>query len=329
MLSIRRTSQRNSKLSARRRRFKGRDITGVLLLDKPVGSTSNAALQEVKQLYGAAKAGHTGSLDPLATGMLPICFGEATKFAQFMLDADKHYVCRAKLGVRTATGDSDGEVLSEHDVPSVSQEGLESLLDRLRGPIEQIPPMYSAIKHEGQPLYKLARQGIEVERKPRQVVVKRLELIERAENEIQLVIECTKGTYVRTLIEDLGGMLGCGAHVTALRRSSVAGIADSRMVTLEQLQIIRNDDEPSSDVYHKLDELLLPTLITLQGLPEVVLTDHLAYYLGQGQPVFVPNTKVQGKVVLMHEQAGQQHKFIGIGEVLDDGRVAPRRLMTR
>lgn len=316
-------------MSARRRRFKGRDITGVLLLDKPVGSTSNAALQEVKQLYGAAKAGHTGSLDPLATGMLPICFGEATKFAQFMLDADKHYVCRAKLGVRTATGDSDGEVLSEHDVPSVSQEGLESLLDRLRGPIEQIPPMYSAIKHEGQPLYKLARQGIEVERKPRQVVVKRLELIERAENEIQLVIECTKGTYVRTLIEDLGGMLGCGAHVTALRRSSVAGIADSRMVTLEQLQIIRNDDEPSSDVYHKLDELLLPTLITLQGLPEVVLTDHLAYYLGQGQPVFVPNTKVQGKVVLMHEQAGQQHKFIGIGEVLDDGRVAPRRLMTR
>ena len=212
-------------MAKRNRRNRGRRVDGILLLDKPQGITSNEALQQVKRAYGAAKAGHTGSLDPLATGMLPICLGEATKFSQYMLDADKVYITTAKLGVRTDTGDAEGEVVSERPV-AVGQADIEQALEQFRGEITQLPSMFSAIKVDGQPLYKLAREGKEVDRPSREVSIYRLELLDVRGDEVDLEVHCSKGTYIRTLVEDLGEVLGCGAHVTMLRRLSVAGFAE-------------------------------------------------------------------------------------------------------
>jgi len=205
---------------ARRRR--GRSLDGILVLDKPSGVSSNRALQMAKRLYGAAKAGHTGSLDPLATGVLPLCFGEATKFSQFLLDADKAYESTFVLGVATATGDAEGEVQVTGDASAVTEADVAAALDTFRGEIEQVPSMYSALKHQGQPLYKLARQGKEVERKTRRVVIKQLDLRAfrgGAQAQVDIYLECSKGTYVRSLAEDLGAVLACGAHVSRLRRT--------------------------------------------------------------------------------------------------------------
>lgn len=301
-----------------RRQKRGRDVTGILLLDKSTGKTSNAALQEVKRLFGARKAGHTGSLDPLASGLLPICFGEATKFSRFLLEADKHYRVTGKLGVKTASGDAEGEVIETRPVPALSEAVLAPVLAQFTGPIEQVPSMYSAIKHQGQPLYKLAHQGLEVERQPRSVTIHELTLLRIEGDELELDIRCSKGTYVRTLVEDIGEALGCGAHVIELRRLGAGPYEGQAMYTLEQLQTTVLESGMEG-----IDALLLPVDSSTGHWPELRLSEAAAYYLRQGQPVIVPRAPTEGWVRLYEEKEG----FMGVGEILDDGRVAPRRLV--
>ncbi len=303
----------------RRRPPKGRNVSGILLLDKPAGLTSNEALQKVKRLYRARKAGHTGSLDPLASGLLPICFGEATKVSGFLLDADKHYVVRCRLGERTTTGDAEGEVVERRPVEGVTPAAIEQALAGFRGPIEQTPPMYSAVKHEGQRLYKLARQGVEVERKPRTVVIHELVLRALEDDEMELEVRCTKGTYVRTLVEDIGEALGVGAHVVALRRLGVGPYGSEGMVGLDELKALAEQG------FDALDARLLPIESALTQWPQVTLTPDAAFYLRQGQAVLVPHAPTSGWVRLYQGDNGS--RFIGMGQVLDDGRVAPKRLM--
>lgn len=294
-----------------------RPVDGLVLLDKPVGWTSNAALQAVKRLYRAKKAGHTGSLDPLASGLLPICLGEATKLSGLLLNADKAYRFTCRLGVITATGDAEGEVLATRPVGPLSREQIEAALRRFTGPIQQIPPMYSAVKRDGQPLYKLARQGIEVERAPREVTVHELRLLRHDAEELECELRCSKGTYVRALAADLGEALGCGAHVSALRRTAVEPYDAARMVTLDALR------ELAERGLAALDEWLLPPDSAVTNWPAVSVSGDSAFYLRQGQPVLVPRAPSQGWLRLYQE--GRQ--FLGIGEILDDGRVAPRRLL--
>lgn len=291
------------------------------MLDKPPGLTSNRALQMAKRLYGAAKAGHTGSLDPLATGVLPLCFGEATKFSQYLLDADKAYTSSFVLGVATATGDAEGEVLATQDASGVTRDHIERALESFRGEIDQVPSMFSAIKHDGKPLYKLAREGREVERKARRVVIKQLEL--RAfrpgkKAEVDIYLECSKGTYVRSIAEDLGKALGCGAHVSALRRTRAGPFEIADSVTLNTLEALKSNEQVAA-----MDKLLLPADTALGGLPLVKLSESGGFYLRQGQPVQVPNAPCNGMVRVALETG----EFLGVGEILDDGRVAPRRLI--
>ena len=306
---------------ARRRR--GRPISGILVLDKPIGESSNRALQTAKRLYFAAKAGHTGSLDPLATGVLPLCFGEATKFSQYLLDADKAYESTFVLGVATATGDAEGEVLETVNAAHLSEADVSQALEAFRGEIEQVPSMFSAIKQDGQPLYKLARQGIEVERKARRVVVKQLELRafrkgESGAPEVDVYLECSKGTYVRSIAEDLGQALGCGAHVSALRRTKAGPFTIEDSVSLNTLEALKGNDE-----LRQMDDLLLPADAALEGMPLVQLSESSGFYMRQGQPVMVPNAPCDGMVRVALETG----EFLGVGEILDDGRVAPRRLV--
>ncbi len=308
-----------------RKSRKGRVVNGILLLDKPEGMTSNGALQEAKKIFNAAKAGHTGSLDPLATGVLPLCFGEATKFSQFLLNANKRYLTRIRLGVVTTTGDADGQTLTTAEVPDISTSDLEVILDRFRGEISQIPSMYSAIKVNGQPLYKLARQGIEIERKSRQVTIFKMDLVSLVHAEIVLDIFCSKGTYVRSIAEDIGEAIGCGAHVIALRRleSGPFGIEDT--CSMEALWQLRESGGTNA-----LDEMLLPESSAVEDWPSVELTDLTASYLRQGQPVQIPNAPTQGWVRIFSESAGaseRKQNFLGVGEILEDGRIAPRRLV--
>jgi tRNA pseudouridine55 synthase len=299
------------------RRKKGRDVHGIVLLNKTVGVTSNSELQTVKRLFNARKAGHTGSLDPIASGMLPICLGEATKVSAFLLDANKRYRALIKLGVRTNTGDADGEVIATSAVQGINAERLAACLKNFRGEIEQIPPMHSAIKRQGVPLYKLAHQGLEVEREPRIVTIHKLDLLRFEDDVLEVDVLCSKGTYIRTLAEDIGAALGCGAHVSALHRTAVSPFVAEQMVTMEEL---RSRAEQGFDA---LDKVLLPIESALADWPDVSLSDDMAHYVRQGQPVFVPRAVTQGWVRLF---AGQ-HRFIGIGQILDDGRVAPRKLL--
>ena len=292
-------------------------VSGVLLLDKPVGWTSNAALQAVKRLYQAQKAGHTGSLDPLASGLLPICLGEATKLSGLLLNADKAYRFTCRLGVTTATGDAEGEILATRSVGPLSQGQVEAALQRFTGAIQQTPPMYSAVKRDGQPLYKLARKGIEVERAPREVTIHELRLLRLDAEELECELRCSKGTYVRTLAADLGEALGYGAHIVALRRTAVEPYDAARMVTLEALR------ERAEQGLAALDEVLLPPDSTLPDWPAVRVRGDAAFYLRQGQPVLVPRAPPQGWVRLYEGE----ERFLGIGKILDDGRVAPRRLL--
>ncbi|OOZ36974.1 tRNA pseudouridine(55) synthase TruB [Solemya velesiana gill symbiont] len=300
-----------------RRRQRGRDVQGILLLDKPLGKTSNAALQRVKYLYFAKKAGHTGSLDPLADGLLPVCFGNATKVSAFLLDAEKHYRVKVKLGETNATGDSEGEILETRPTDGISEANIEGVLERFRGEIQQIPPMYSALKHKGERLYKLAREGVEVERQPRTVTIYELNLLACNLPEFELDVRCSKGTYVRTLAEDIGEALGCGAHVANLRRTGVGPYYSEGMVTMEQVEKAAEEGNAS------LDALLLPVDTALASWPAVHLSADTSFYLRQGQPVIVPNAPTEGHVRLYD----QNEAFIGVGEILDDGRVAPRRLL--
>ena len=303
------------------RRRKGRAIDGILLLDKPMGVSSNRALQSVKHLYEAAKAGHTGSLDPLATGVLPLCLGEATKFSQFLLDADKAYQSTFVLGTVTATGDAEGKVLETRDATGITESDVRLALQQFEGEIEQIPSMFSAIKQDGQPLYKLARKGLEVERKPRQVVIKDLQL--RAFRggdtpEVDIYMECSKGTYVRSLAEDLGQALGCGAFVSVLRRTRAGPFSIENSVTMATLEALKDNGD-----FLAIDGLLLPADAALGELPLVSLSESGGFYIRQGQPVMVPNAP-RGGIVRVALHSGE---FLGVGEMLDDGRVAPRRLI--
>lgn len=303
----------------RQRQPKGRKVNGILLLDKPLGISSNAALQEVKHLFKAAKAGHTGNLDPLATGMLPLCFGEATKMSAYLLDSDKVYIGTCKLGVRTSSADAEGEVIQTREVPELSEAQVLEVLEKFKGDIEQIPPMHSALKQNGQPLYKLARQGIEVERQPRPVTIFELNLLEMGGDELKLYVHCSKGTYIRTLVEDIGEMLGCGAHLSQLRRTRVGPFQEAGMITLDELQQQAEDEGASS-----LDRHLLPLDHALGNYPEIKLTENSLFYVKQGQAVQVPNAPTSGWVRLCDADG----VFIGVGAVLDDGRIGPKRLIT-
>ncbi len=300
-----------------RRRNRGRNVNGILLLDKPLGVTSNAALQQVKRLYRAAKAGHTGNLDPLATGLLPICFGEATKISSFLLDSDKRYVGTIKLGVITRTADAEGEVLETRPVGDYSEAQIREVLDRFTGQIEQVPPMHSAVKVNGTPLYKLAHKGMEIERKPRTVTIYSIALLRHAGDELEIEIHCSKGTYVRTLAEEIGEALGCGGHLSALRRTASGPFTLDEAVTMEQIEAAAEQG------FEALDALLLPIERALDDWPAVNLTDNSAYYVQQGQPVLVPQAPTSGWVRLHRPDGG----FLGVGHILDDGRVAPKRLI--
>jgi tRNA pseudouridine55 synthase len=291
-----------------------RRLDGVLLLDKPVGLGSNAALQAAKRLYGAEKAGHAGTLDPLASGLLPVLFGEATKFSQLALDADKEYLASAQLGVTTSTGDAEGEVLERRPV-EVEAGAIEPVLARFRGDIEQVPPMYSALKHEGQPLYALARRGRSVARAARRVRVHALELLAFADGRLELRVRCSKGTYVRTLVEDIGRDLGCGAHLAALRRVAAASFRLEDAATLDELR----DATPE-----ERERRLLPPERLLAGLPRVDLSGPQAERFCNGQALSLESTP-EGRCSVYRAQGG----LLGVGEAGPSGELRPRRLLAR
>ena len=300
-------------MSQRRRR--GRVVNGVLPLNKPVGFGSNELLQTVRHLFFAQKAGHTGSLDRLACGLLPICFGEATKLSAFLLDADKSYISRLRLGVRTATADAEGEVIEERPVPALTRERVESVLEMFRGDIQQVPPMHSALKHKGERLYKLAHRGEVVERQPRPVSIHALAMTDLGPDYLDIHVSCSKGTYIRTLGEDIGEALGCGASVLTLFRSQAGPFVTEQMVSVADVEDAAREGAA--------DRLLLSPECALPQWPGVQVTDDLAYYMRKGQAVMVPKAPTDGLVKVF----GPQSRFLGVGEVLDDGRIAPKRIL--
>lgn len=301
-----------------RPRKKGRDIDGVFLLDKPQGMSSNDIMQKVKRLFQANKAGHTGALDPLATGMLPICLGEATKFSQFLLDADKRYVVTAKLGERTDTSDAEGQIVETRAV-NVGTAEILSALDTFRGSILQVPTMFSALKHNGRPLYEYARQGITVAREARPITIFELNFIEYEAPYLTLEVHCSKGTYIRTLINDLGEALQCGAHVTMLRRIAVANYPTEKMMTWDELQRLSERQDLSL-----LDAHLLPTDSAVAKLPALYLTAEQSRAIGFGQRLkFTNRQQLQGQVRLF----SAENLFLGIAQIGQDCVIRPVRLV--
>ncbi len=295
------------------RRRKGRPINGILLLNKPLGISSNRALQNAKHHYQAQKAGHTGSLDPLATGMLPICFGEATKISSFLLDSDKTYLTTATLGTTTSTGDAEGEVLEQKIIPILDKQSIESVLNKFRGCIVQIPPMYSALKHQGKPLYELARQGIEIERKQREVTIHTLALLSFTDTTLELEVSCSKGTYIRTLVEDIGHELGCGAFVSMLHRTEVKPFKNQEMINWDTVEAAQDQD---------LIDLLLPIDAGLTAFPEVTLNEKqtVALLYGQAIDIAVPDTS--------HIRIYNQNRvFLGMGVPDGENCLKPKRIM--
>lgn len=293
-----------------------RDVDGILLLDKPTGISSNKALQIARFLFKANKAGHTGSLDPLASGMLPICFGEATKFSNYLLDASKSYRALCQLGKTTSTGDAEGKITSQSPV-QVDALDIQRVLRQFTGKVDQIPPMYSALKHKGQRLYKLARKGEEVERAPRQIEIYSLEMTGFSDNAFEIDVHCSKGTYIRTLAEDIGKVLGCGAYLAGLERTGVQPFWNNDCYSLDALRSI------SEQGLAGLDYCLLPVNSALVDLPELIVDPLAVNYLKQGQAVRVNLAPLSGLLSLIT----QNGHFIGIGEVASDGRILPKRLM--
>lgn len=301
-----------------RPRKRGRDIHGVFLLDKPQGMSSNDILQKVKRIYQANKAGHTGALDPLATGMLPICLGEATKFSQFLLDADKRYLVTAKLGERTDTSDAEGEVIQIREV-KVETHDILTALSRFRGDLMQVPTMFSALKHQGKPLYEYARQGITVEREARPITVFELNFIEYNAPFLTLEVHCSKGTYIRTLVDDLGEYLGCGAHVTMLRRTAVSDYPAEKMLSWEQLQRLAENQ-----TLEALDNLLLATDSAVSTLPRLDLTSTQTQAVKFGQRVKFDNLQqLYGQVRLFSDQ----NSFLGVADIGQDNVIRPSRMV--
>ena len=301
-----------------RPRKKGRDVHGVFLLDKPQGVSSNDIMQKVKRLFKANKAGHTGALDPLATGMLPICLGEATKFSQFLLDSDKRYVVTAKLGERTDTSDAEGQVVQSREV-NVAEADILAALSAFRGEILQVPTMFSALKHNGKPLYEYARAGITVEREARPITIFELKFIDYQAPFLTLEVHCSKGTYIRTLVDDLGEVLGCGAHVTMLRRLAVADYPIEEMMPIEDLALLV-DSFPSSE----LDRLLLPMDTAVASLPQLNLTAEQTKAVGFGQRVKFENPQALSGLVRLFSENGQ---FLGIAEITVGNIIRPNRMV--
>ena len=288
-----------------------KQVDGVLLLDKPVGMTSNDALQKARRLFSAAKGGHTGTLDPLASGLLPLCFGEATKFSADLLDADKTYEAELKLGVTTDSGDAEGQVTATAAV-HVSESDIFNVLPRFTGDIQQVPPMHSALKRDGRPLYELARQGIEVERAPRAVTIHAIECLGFAGDVLHLRVKCSKGTYIRVLAADIGAALGCGAHLTALRRTEVGDLSLAGAVTLVELEAM---DEAVRPVR------LQPVDALLQSLPRIDVAGDAAQRFRHGNPVDLP-AGLAGKI-----RVYENDRLIGVGEPGREGRLWPKRLV--
>jgi tRNA pseudouridine55 synthase len=292
-----------------------RNVNGVLLLDKPLGFSSNQALQKVKWLYQAAKAGHTGTLDPLATGLLPICLGEATKFAQYVTDADKTYIATIKLGITTTTADAEGEVLSTALV-NITQSQFELACQKFIGEISQLPPMYSALKHEGKPLYAYARDGLDIARQTRLISIKNIIVNTFLGDVAQITVTCSKGTYIRTLAEDIGKNLGCGAHIIGLRRTETAGYLLSQAIMIEQLEALSIEAR---------EALLLPVDSAIESLPVVTLNADAAYFIMQGQAVWMAG-KIPNNDLRLYDE---NNTFLGLGFLQDDGKIAPKRLIQK
>lgn len=299
-----------------RRNKKGRDITGIIIIDKPTGRSSNHVLQQVKRLFNANKAGHTGSLDPLATGVLPVCLGEATKVSSYLLDSDKQYHVTCQLGAVTDSGDSDGVVISTSVIPEYTEQDLLAILPEFIGELDQVPPMFSALKHQGQPLYKLARQGIEIERKSRRITIYDIKLLAITVDSFTLDVRCSKGTYIRTLVEDISHVLGSGGHVTMLRRVVAAGYMEPQALTIEQLIAAAENG------FVSLDELLLPSEDALPDWPSVILPDYMVDAIRQGQAVKVEQAFERANVRLFDHQKN----FIGLAEMTEAGNVQPKRV---
>ncbi|MFC0251080.1 tRNA pseudouridine(55) synthase TruB [Massilia consociata] len=290
-------------------------VDGVLLLDKPVGLSSNDALLKAKRVFNAKKAGHTGTLDPFATGLLPLCFGEATKFSQDLLEADKTYEATVHLGIMTTTGDTEGEVIEQREVDA-TLEHIEAALARFRGPILQVPPMYSALKRDGKALYEYAREGITLEREARSVTIHALSLVEYAAPYLKILVTCSKGTYVRVLGEDIGAALGCGAHLNALRRVQVGALTTDRMITLEELQA---HPDPHT--------LLAPVDALLSSFPSVELTPELAKRFLNGQRLALGKESVMVPVELGRVRVYHDGKLLGTANLQEYAILAPERLI--
>ena len=290
-----------------------KNVNGVLLLDKPLGFSSNQALQKVKWLYCAAKAGHTGTLDPLATGLLPICLGEATKFAQYVTDADKTYFATIKLGATTTTGDAEGDVLTTAQV-NVSPSQFAATCQQFIGEVSQVPPMYSALKHQGKALYEYAREGVDIERQARLITISAIEVNTFETNIAKITVVCSKGTYIRTLVEDIGAKLGCGAHLIGLRRTETAGYLLPNAMTIEQLEAMPVDARLA---------MLLPVDSAIESLPKVILNTDAAFYIMQGQAVWQAGKMPNSDLRLYDEK----DHFLGLGYLQDDGKIAPKRLI--
>jgi tRNA pseudouridine55 synthase len=289
-------------------------VDGVLLLDKPTGITSNAAIQRVKRLFSAEKAGHVGTLDPMASGLLPVCLGEATKFSTDTFSADKSYEADVLLGVTTTTGDSEGDVLTRKAV-SVNQYQVADVLIRFTGALQQIPPMYSALKRDGKPLYAYAREGVTVERAPRSITIHNIKLLDFTGDRIKLGVRCSKGTYIRVLAEDIGNALGCGASLAGLRRTSVGDFGLQRAVTLDTLERLAAELRTGS---------LLPVDCLVAGLVAVVLSTEAVSRVVQGQAAQV---EAAGGVVGLVRLYAQDGQFVGLGELQPGGRLSPKRLL--
>ncbi|MDL2190757.1 tRNA pseudouridine(55) synthase TruB [Cobetia sp. LC6] len=299
------------------RRRRGLPIDGVLLLDKPKGMSSNYALQKARRLYQAQKAGHTGTLDPMATGLLPVCFGEATKFSSHLLEADKVYRARIKFGQVTDTGDAEGTVTREREIPEIAQAELDAVLDRFRGEIDQVPPMYSALKHQGRPLYELARQGVEIERAVRRVTIYNMSLLARHSDGIEIEVAVSKGTYIRSLAEDIGEALGCGAHLTALRRLKTGPFTGDAMLDFERLEALADQQAREG--------VLLPVDILLDHLPRLDITAEMARMILRGQQA---ETTTGSLEVDSLARVYQDQQLLGLVRIAAEGVIAPRRLLS-
>ncbi|MDZ7922581.1 MAG: tRNA pseudouridine(55) synthase TruB [Marinagarivorans sp.] len=312
-----------------RRRKSGRAVDGVLVLYKPQGLTSNQALQRARHAFNANRAGHTGALDPLATGVLPLCFGEATKFSQHLLEADKAYKSTFRLGINTSTLDAEGEVLEVRNASAVTESQVRAAVAGFVGDILQVPPMVSALKHQGQPLYKLAREGIEIERQARPITLYGIDVLAIRLGEVVEVdvhVRCSKGTYIRSLAQDIGEVLGVGGHVSVLHRTQAGPFFEKDMVTLEQLVALRGE-EGTANAYAAVEALLGPIDSTIADLPEITLDKDSQHYFCRGQSVMANKVYAlagQGDKVRVRSENGQ---FLGVAEVSDDGCLAPKRLV--